>query len=952
MTRDSLHILRAQQGKSKKGRRLHSLQELKEQNLHRQSAKNIDEAPKKNTKKTAKSPLKRALLWFLGSVASIVFILSACLLYLTSPMGESTLTSMVQYGVNYVGKPQNLRVSIAHIRGFWEGKIQIHDMRVFDAYGPWLRIEEGTLHPQWSSLARGSIATLQYRHNQEVAEHLRTSSSSVATLPQNHNQLFLQDENTDAEQNTVPAVQEAGSDLVDALLSAEEVLKNKVVIGLKVGTLVGVYMPRFPKYALVEEEEVQEEGLPLRFLPSWFALDIGEVELVGFQLGPTGKSVTISSRIHAQISEKKIRLRSVLLAASKISSQWVLPPVQDLPADITLTISQLSKNSESLAKNLSKEGRTSLRGNKYILSFASLDYDDGDIDLRWDCRDSFLTPIYLAGAKSLRSRSRFLAHMQTWPPSVENPVQARFVNRFNMNLEQKGQRIKASLASGQMFWDGESLVVRDFTMASPIKNPDLQATGSLGYKPEAGLGTQLNVSIKNINLLAATLGVQVDEVPLSGPINTDFYLSRGGKYMLWWAKPLPDFQSGRTLPGFTSKPYDYSIIAQNVQRYAKNVLTSLGVVQRTFAAQNIRKYVVKEVREKAEKADVKSTVQSASAAQEIPLEAQLEQIKHIPLPDPSQSEEGLRFRFKLESETLQVPQGLIKNAFLTIHGTSVHAPSAPAGTNYPRKAQPEVMSDFTADGLPRGIVGTTYLRFGDLFTFGPAVYENAWFVGGAHHESDVFQARLSPSTVKFPGITSTADVSFAFALPRLKRRWPWVDGNFNFHVENWDFIEHVLSSPMRVNNLEFASSFKSFLDENGRPAQYMNTLFSTDRMDATQFMVRSVMGKTESKNLHALADTVGLSIGNLREALSRTMEYTPPKDYKIFTADIDLSSGRGGPVRWTKGEADMYIAGEDAHFNVKMLGDINALLDGIFHFRSRTLKVGEMKISTPKKDTK
>ncbi len=951
MTRDSLHILRAQQGKSKKGRRLHSLQELKEQNLREQRTVHAVTTAKTSTKKAVKSPLKRALIWFFGGVASLIFILSACLLYLTSPMGESTLTSMVQYGVNYVGKPLNLRISIANIRGFWQGKIQIHDMRVFDAYGPWLRIEEGTLHPQWSSLARGSIATLQYRHNQEVAERLRTSSSSVATLPQNHDQLFLHDEKSDIEQDAQTG-QKAQLDLVDALLTAEDVLKNKVVIGLKVGTLVGVYMPRFPKYTPVEKEEPQEEGLPLRFLPSWFALDIGEVELAGFQLGPTGKSVTISSRIHAQISEKKIRLRSVLLAASKISTQWVLPPVQDLPADITLTISQLRKNSEALAQNLSKAGRTSLKGNKYVLSFASLDYDDGDIDLRWDCRDSFLTPIYLQGAKSLRSRSRFLARVQTWPPSVEHPVQARFVNRFNMNLEQKEQRIKASLASGQMFWDGKSLVVRDFTMASPIKNPDLQVVGSLGYKPEAGFGTQLNVSIKNINILAAALGVKVDEVPLSGPIKTDFYVSRGGKYMLWWAKPLPDFQAERILPGFTSKPYDYSIIAQNVQRYAKNVLSSLGVVQRTFAAQNVHANFVNKAREKVVKAEDKATAQLVLSEQEKSLETQLEQIKHIPLPLPSQSEEGLRFRFKLESEALQVPQGIIKNAFFTIHGTSVHAPSAPAGTNYPRKAQPKVMSDFTAKGLPRGIVGTTYLRFGDLFNFGKAEHENSWFVGGVHDESDVFQARLSPSTMKFPGITSTADLSFAFALPRLKRRWPWVDGNFNFHVENWDFIEHVLSSPMRVNNLQFASSFKSFLDENGRPAQYMNTLFSTDRMDATQFMVRSAMGKTESKNLHALADTVGLSIGNLREALTRTMEYTPPKDYKIFTADIDLSSGRGGPVRWTKGEADMYIAGEDAHFNVKMLGDINALLDGIFHFRSRTLKVGEMKISTPKKDTK
>ncbi len=956
MTRDSLHTIHAPSS-SKKGRRLHSLKELKEKNLLQQT-QHINQKPPQKKPKPALERIKRFSLWSVGIFFALILLVGASLAYLTSPLGEKNLTALVQKGVNYVGKPMGLRIHLTSIRGFWDGKIQIYDLRVYDAYGPWLRIEEGTLHPQWSSLAKGSLATWQYRRENKINDSLRSQAAPLSTLPQNHENTFIQDEDSltsqEVENVATASIEnpQEEHDIVDSLLTAEKVLKNKVVIGLKLGTLVGVHMPRFPKYTTEEIQTPEEKQTPITFLPSWFALDIGEIELVEFQLGPKGKSITISTRLHGQISEKKLRLRTTLLAASEISAHWILPPVQELPSDVTLNLRQLSKLSQDFSENL-KQRRENKYDAKHILSLASLDYDNGDVDLRWQCNDSFFTPLYLTGAKSIWSRARFQAHFSMWPPNPEHPAQVRFVSRFGIRLDQAKQNIKASLASGQAFWDGTTWVLRDVELRSPVKNTNIEAKGSAGYTPVDGFGTQFQISIEKIKMLAAVLGVEEKELPLKGKVTSDFYASRGGKHMLWWAKPLPDFQKERSLPGFHANPHDYSQIAKSVQQYTKTILATVKSVQAHVSPSP--QPVQKAQASTAAKDNAKASAQIQATPLATPvatLKDQVETIKQLPMPQPSKGEEGLRFRLKIEIPNLQIGQGNIKEAFFTIHGTSADATTAPAGTNYPRKEQPAVMSDFTDSGLPRGLVGTTFLRLGDILGLGSGTYKNTWFVGGAHDDSDVFQARIRDNIITLPGISSESDMSFAYALPRTKRRWPWIDGNFSFKMTDWIFFERLFDSPMQIDNIEFASSFKSFLDETGRPAQYMNTVFKADRVDATQFMVRNTMGKTESKNVHALADTVGLSIGNLREALKRKMEYTPPKDYQIFTANIDLSSGRGGPVRWNHGAADMYIAGEDAHFNVKMLGDINALLEGIFHFRTRTLKLKDMKISTPPKEKK
>ncbi len=955
MTPDSITTLRASTQSSNKKRRLLTLHELKQQKTGVNVAPQqeyVEQSPPPKKSRPKKTLWARICLWLLGPVITVLLVLSTGIVYLTSPAGEELLTKIIVDGVNYLGKPMGLRIQLVGIRGFWDGKIQLYNLRVYDPYGPWLRIDEGTLHPQWSSLARGSLASWQHRQNHEISQSFKENHAPLATLPQNHESTFVHEtEGVSTEEKVVivPFGQEQhpeNIDLVDDLLTAEQTLKNTVVIGLKLGTLVGMHMPRFPRYTLTEPEQESTEQMPLTFLPSWLALDIGEINIAEFQLGPTGRSITISARMHGQVSEKKLRLRTIFLAATEVSSQWVLPGVQDLPADVTLTLKQLSSLSQEITENLRAQGKETKNEN-FILSFASFDYDDGSIDLRWQNRDSFFTSLYLQGAKSIWSRARILANIDAWPPSETNPLQAKFITHFGMTLEQNDQQIKNSLASGQLFWNSKKLVLRDFDIASPAANPSFKAKGSLGLSASEGFGSQLQLSIDDVKTLAAVLGIDTSKETIGGALNADFYVSRGGDYLLWWAKPLPSFQEDRVLPGFKANPHDFSTVAKNVQNYSASVLNTLETVTTAYIHAGLVSL--------PSKAQAPSAIQASSehAQQSTALDEvheNLEIIKHIPLPPASKNEEALRFRVKVEAPELILPQGSIKSVFFTIHGNSADIKDMPKGTAYWRKKELDGLTDFTASGLPRGLVGTTFLRLGNIFDMGVGTANAAWFVGGAHDESDVFQARLNNLNLTFPGITNKADLSFAYALPRLKRRWPWVDGNISLHIADWKLIERITDSPMRVENFALASAFKSFLDDNGDPAQYMNVNLSTDRIDATQFMVRKTVGTSESKHLHALADAIGLSIGKLRDALTRKMEYTPPADYPIFTAKLNLSAGRGGPVRWNNGAADVLVAGEKANFSVKMLGDINALLEGLFHFRTRTLSLKDMKISTPKKE--
>ncbi len=953
MSPDSLTTLHAPASPSKTKKRVLSLQELREKNADKvyEAKQSSPPSPKPAQGKKKRSVWFRCLSWFLGFILSLVIFLSAGLAYLTSPMGEGLLTECVESGVNYLGKPLGLRIQLTTIRGFWEKKIQIYDLRIFDPYGPWLRIDEGTLHPQWSSIWPSLRAVWNYRHDKDIPENLFKNKAPLTGLVETNDAHFSLTEFTE---DGVAAPSDTTSlekkDVIESLLTAEQVLDGKVTIGLRLGTLVGVYMPRAPRYHMEEDDDDEEQSMFFPFFPSWFALDIGEIELAGFQLGPQGRSITISARMHGQINATQIRLRTSLLAAPKIASQWVLPSVQELPADITLSFKQLAAITNTISNSFRDVRLKNGKDAHYILGFGSLDYDSGDVDLRWQCRDSVVTPNILTGAKSIWSRARVLAQLKTWPPTPENPLLMRVVKRFGMALDQKEQNIKPSLASGQLFWDGSSFVVRDFKVQSPIKDPSFDASGSFGMSQSKGFGAQFHLSANDIKKIASMVGVDVAQVALGGAVTTDFYVSRGGEYLLWWAKPLPEFQQGRVLQGFSANPHDYSQIAKHVQNYTQRVLSSLQSVGATLqpASQQATK----------PSADKEKSTVAASKDAQTPTGAKsftrdVEVIEQLPMPVPSKGEEGLRFRLKIESPELSLPQGKLGAVFYTVHGTSADRLSMPRGTAYTRKTpEDEIVSDFTEDAIPRGLVGTSFLRVGDTLGLGPGTLNFSWFVGGAHDASDVFQARLSSMNMNFPGINNTADLSFAYALPRLKRRWPWVDGNVYIDIDNWRLVERLTGSPVYVENFELGSAFKSFVDEMGAPAQYMNVNLGADKIEAPQFMVRRTQGTSESKHLHALADAVGLSIGKLRDALTRKMEYTPPKDYPIFTSKLSMSSGRGGPVRWSTGSANVLVAGEQADFDIRMLGDINALLEGLFKFRTRTLELKEMQISSPPESKK
>ncbi len=935
MTSKNITTLQAPKPHPKKFKGVHSLQVLKGRNAHTSFDTTTQPPSGKNSAPKKKRHIcLRCILWLLGIFLSIFLILSSGLAYLTSPMGEGVLTSCVEAGVNYLGKPLGLRIQLATIRGFWEGKIQIYDLRVFDNYGPWLRISEGTLHPQWPSLFRSTVASFRYRQDKTIPKTFFNNNKPLASLPQIQNDTFTLDGAKENQQL------DTRKDYIESLLSAEQVLQNRVTIGLKLGTLVDVYMPRFPKYASTAAQKTDKNNDPLQFLPSWLAIDVGEIELASFQLGPTGRSITFSTRMHGQINDTQIRLRTTLVAAKDITSQLILPTIQELPADITLSFKQLKSISDTLTESFVQARKSKTKDTPYIIGFFSMDYNQGDVDLRWQCRDSILTPTYLTGAKSFWSRARILAQVNTWPPTKENPFLARAITRFGMSLHDKEQRIKASLLSGQVLWDGSSIILRDFAVQSPIKEPSFTASGSVGFSPDKGFGSQLTLNVNNIQRLATMIGVDLAAFPLAGAVNSDFYVSRGGDYMLWWAKPFPDFQKNRTLYGFKANPHDFSIIAKHVQTYTKSVLGSLRTIEKARYPQPATHTAPKQA--------TALTHEDKKSPMEASIRDKVEKISHDALPKPSTSEDGLRFRLKVESKELTLPQGTITDLFYTLHGTSADSLSMPRGTAYTRETPEEkIVSDFTQDILPRGIVGTSFLRMGNIAGYGSGTLTYDIFVGGAHYESDVFQTRINNLSLQLPGIKSDANLSFAYALPRLKRRWPWVDGNFYLEIDNWELIKSLTKSSLNMENLKFSSAFKSFVDELGSPAQYMNIYIDSGRIDSPAFMVRQAQGASESKHLHALADAVGLSIGKLRDALTRKMEYTPPADYPIFTANLNLASGRGGPVRWNNGIANVRVAGEQANFNVRMLGEINALLEGLFKFRTRTLELNDVKISTP-----
>ncbi len=457
-------------------------------------------------------------------------------------------------------------------------------------------------------------------------------------------------------------------------------------------------------------------------------------------------------------------------------------------------------------------------------------------------------------------------------------------------------------------------------MLSPIKKPNLKIAGSFGLDPVQSFGTQLSISIEDISILAGLFDYDLKTHPTGGSLKGDVYMTRGGDYLLWWTKPLPPIQMDRTLPGFYASPHDLSLLAKDMQLAIKTAWKSIQSL----------------------------AVYKANPPQPLPTR----------LPPASPKENALQMRIKLASPKLILPSGEITDVFFSVNAKSVDALKSPSGTAFKDKESAALYAkeansisptlggsvDFTAAGFPRGLVGTAFARIGDVHGFGKGGMTFNWFLGGLHSEARTFQLEYENVNINFPGVHGHADIGFAYALPIVKRNWPWIDGTIKVDVKNWRWLGLVTKSNVRATNLNVSSKFKSFLDDNGSPQQYLNAIIQADRVDSTAFLVRDILGTAESLNLHALADILALSTGKLREALEKKLVYLSSPNTVLLNSKLQLGAGRSGGVAWNRGDFGMQVIDENAKFNVKMNGDLSAILNGTYNFRKRVVSLKELQI--------
>ncbi len=955
MTHEQQIIITAEhEKKRKRKKRLHSLSDLAKKVAEKQKTISPSHAfaPAKKTR-----PMwKRITLWVLIIVGIPFALVMGSLLYITSPLAEQRLTSWVISGVNYLGKPMDLRVHIGLVRGFWDGAIKIYDVRIQDKFGPWLYIEEGTIHPNWSSIARATVAVLQYQNTGSVGSYLHGSGNPISELrkqasvyakdvqssytPAKDNNIVNEIEgrpktqtNTtqsskesvnresvskqsseipDMRTATVPMVQiPYNPDVMDNLLEPSKVLKDKVTIGIEVGTLLGVRMPRMPRYeASTSSESTHSQEISL--MPPWCAIDVGEFEVANFQLGPSGQDIFISARFHGQANAKQARLRSTFLAEKTRSGQWVLPFTQDLPGDVTLSMRELS-GQDKIAMAEMRHSRRDFFDEKKFLGFFSLDYNEGDADFRVQWNDTLIGPTVLAGLNGFWTRFRVLLNVPAWPPTEEKPLIAQFVSRFGASFAGKNTRLRASLASAQFLWGGERLIIRDLNVLSPIKKTNISIKGSAGIDPQRSFGTQFNLDIKDLGIIASIFNINLQQNPIGGGIGLNAFITRGGDDLLWWTKPLPQIQMERSLPGLIISPYDFSILAKDV----------------SLAVRSIKKSIV----------ELNKYVPS-------PLE-----VKESNLPVASNAADAMQLRIKLASPSIQLPSGVIDDVFFSVTAKSVDGLKAPLRTAFKDEAMAAEYTNgqkdagdvnFTPDGLPRGLVGEVFSRLGNMHTMGTGGMSFNWFMGGLHEESRTFHLELEDFKLNVPGVNSTAELRFLYALPIVKRLWPWIDGKLSLDVDSWRWIGLVTGSAARGSKVKLYSALRSFYDADGVPRQYLNTSVEADRFDSTGFIVRNIYGTAESQNLHELVDILALSTGNLRDSMQKKLVYKSSPNTVLMKSTLKLGAGRTGGFNWDSGDFNLRVIDEDASFTVKMKGDVSAILNGTYDFRKRVVGLKQM----------
>ena len=905
-----------------------------------------------------RAPRKRSLPWrlvrgFLGVVLGFLLLVAGAVAWLTSPLGERTLTTVVERLANDALASQGLRLEMSTLSGLWDGELRVFGLKLFDKDGEWLDTAEAVVYPRWSSV-----------------------SKTVTEVGLAEQKLRL---NPDA---SGPA---------------------EVLLEIRRATFFDLTLSRLPVLPPAPLPAPASVPGPLRLLPSWLELEIGEIEVVRLGLGPEEGRVYMNIHGSAWLADSQAALRLGLYAAPL--ARWLrgAPLPEVLNGDVTLSSREIAEMAASEASPAATSTDSGMGGqtagpvgtagsapavsprqedaprgpqrsgpeaqrptssaadkgtpgdgsspaaekDQYSRLVVNVVWDGSFADVRWQGGDSFLLRRLMPGVVRLWSRSRVQVNMAQWPPSVEHPLQARAASRFGLTTRELAERVRASLFTGQVYWDGSTLVVRDLDLQVPLKDPQVLLAGGAGLSAGGGPGAGLRLRVMDLGALGRTLGLTGLNGELGGAVEALMAVGRGGRHTLWWTRPLPEPRSfaQNPLPGFQALPLP--------EMLAK--LDREGTLE-SFDIRNL---------------DEQQTLPSGGGRVD-----SLAGGKHDSWgaddPRASQAPTALRGRLRIVSDALKLPGGEVNKVDMVITGTSLAAAEAPAGTMQRKAAtvpagspedsqaasklnsdasshdgshagQDSDAQDFADSGLPRGLVGKLAFQAESFFGMGDARLRTRWMLGGLHGDADVLLLELSQLAGNIPGLRLDGDMEFSYALP-VRRTWPWVDGKLDVLVDNWKALDRLVKSPVQGSGLGMRLTMESRFDEKREPRQYLRAEVKAGEVKAPTFTVRQVRGDVQSDHVHALADVVAMALTPFTQRLG-SPEGSPPANLSLLDARLEIGSGSGGPVQWDSGRCLVKVAGEDANINANLTGAVQGLLEGIYNFRNRVLQIKKFLLS-------
>ena len=917
---------------------------------------------------SSRSPLKRVLRRLGWGVVTVLALLLCGVAWLTGPLGERTLTALTLNVANKALAPTGLRMELAEVTGLWDGEVRVMGLRLLDKDGLWLELGEAALLPRWSSVARNAL------DNARTLQKLKLGAD-----PTGDGTVLLHVERVN---------------FFDLTIERAPVLAPA---------------PSSPPSG---EQTPPTAAAPLRILPEWLDVDVDELEVTRLGLGPRESRVYANVLGNALLSDTQAEVRLGLYLGTALKNLRAAPIPEILSDDVTLSRRELEEREAQKHEELraalpdfdanadaspsaaaaadgntngsaggstlpaGQNGAPATNGSASLSNGATSSpngglppahaqlllnvvWDGVFADIRWQARDTLLLPRLFPGVQRLWSRARAQVNMPQWPPTREAPLQARVASRFGLTVTELPERIKASLASLQFFWDGQTLVARDVDLRIPIRDPRILVQGSAGLSRESGPGLRLRAELTDLGAVARTVGLaQLQEI-VGGEVVSRFAVGRGGRHTLWWTRPLPEPEgfAENPLPGFTAAPLPPELAR----------LEAEGLLQRHTLDDNSIDSI-----EYSSDDNLDNSTPTA--------EKRVTVTRTMHDPRASTAPTALHTRISVDSPQLMLPGGTVQGLSLVLRGTSLDADKAPDGTMR-RKAVENALKnrdaqngtgktnaggtppngaaaasapstqngadsdsgDFATSGLPRGLVGKLQLKADSLFGMGDADLTAQWLLAGLHGDADVLLMEFSKLAGKLPGFRLGGDVELSYGLP-LRRPWPWLDGTLEVAVDNWQALSRLIKSPVQGGGMGLNLRMESRFNEKNEPRQYLRADVQARQVDAPTFTVRGVQGNVESDHAHALADLFSLAFSPAaRRKVSP--DGPPPLDYDLLKARLQLGSGSGGPLQWSSGLCTLHVAGEDARIDANLEGTIRGVVEGIFNFRNRVLQIRKMEVS-------